>query len=188
MAVDGSRPTSAQRGAARCSSGGQEMDTDIDQQQLRSSWGSDRSADVAPWQNLQARLREGAAADAAECRRQASLASEGGASDAPMRGSVEGAPSVRSSLDGPTCSERQTSQLPLRAAARGGAPWHSHLASPRQGVDLDGASPDTLLQGRSSSGRKQRSDGRVSRGRGSGFGHGSSYCGAAALEWIAASG
>lgn len=144
---DAARPASAQRVAARCSSG-QEMETD-----LRSSWGSERSADVMPWQSLQARMREGAAGDAAECRRQASE----GPSDAPMRGSAEGAPSVRSSLDGRTPSERQTSQLPLRAAMRS-QHWNSHLASPPADADLDGTSPDPLL-GRSSGSRKQHSRG-----------------------------
>lgn len=161
--------------AARCSTG-QDMETD-----LRSSWGSELSADVAPWQALQARLRAQAGAPlsashpalhgddeeeeearrlgfAAGLPRGASTAALSEA-DAAMRGSAEGAPSVdgapstRSSLDGPACSERQTSQLPLRAAMRS-AQWHSHLASPA----AEGGSPDALL-GRSSGSSRQRSRG-----------------------------
>ncbi len=148
---------------ARCSTG-QDMETD-----LRSSWGSERSADVTSWQSLQARLREeagmgghagrlpsAAAGLAAAIHRQASMVSEGG--DAAMRsadcgGSVH---SGRSSLDAPSCSDRQTSQLPLRSAMRGPA-WHSHLASPPEGGG-DATSPDPLL-GRSSGSSKQRSRG-----------------------------
>ena len=151
-------------GLARCSTG-QDMETD-----LRSSWGSERSADVTSWQSLQARLREeagmaahagrlpsAAAGLAAAIHRQASMVSEGG--DAAMRGSADCGGSVhsgRSSLDAPSCADRQTSQLPLRSAMRGPA-WHSHLASPPEGGG-DGTSPDPLL-GRSSGSSKQRSRG-----------------------------
>lgn len=160
--------------AAERHSTGQDMETD-----LRCSWGSDCSADVSGWQGVQARLRDaanlaaspgpslrgspagsllgeqaGAARQpAAACRRQSSLA------DDPMRASADGAMSTRSSLDGgPSCSERQTSLVPLRAAMRS-QQWHSHLASP----PVDGASPDPLL-GRSSGPTSGR---RRSRGAGS---------------------
>lgn len=151
-------------GLARCSTG-QDMETD-----LRSSWGSERSADVTSWQSLQARLREeagmaapasrlpsAAAGLAAAIHRQASMVSDGG--DAAMRGSADCGGNVhsgRSSLDAPSCADRQTSQLPLRSAMRGPA-WHSHLASPPEGGG-DGTSPDLLL-GRSSGSSKQRSRG-----------------------------
>lgn len=152
-----SRPPSQQvmsrLGPQRCSTG-QDMETD-----LRQSWDSERSADVRPWQTLQARLREEASGPAAAAlqQRQASMASEG---DAAMRASGDGLPSARSSLDAPSCSvERQTSQLPLRSAMRG-EPWHSHLPSPPG----DDASPDPLLGRSTGSGRQRRRGSNSVRG------------------------
>ena len=159
------------------------METD-----LRSSWGSERSADVAGWQSLQARLRQEAGVEdgagtpycgggggvrlgspggtAASPLRQGSLAAEGepsGGGPCAMAGSTvdREAASQRSSLDGPACSERQGSLLPLRASVRPHQ-WGSHLASP---PGCDGASPDPLLAGHrdpSSSGNSRQRAGRSS--------------------------
>lgn len=168
----------AVRTAARCSTG-QDMETD-----LRSSWGSERSADVSSWQDLQARLREelGAGAEtpcgtirladqgaAAALQRHASLGTDdqacgggsgGAAPCAVLRASADcEAASIRSSMEAPSCTDRQASMRPLRASMRG-AQWQSHLPSPPG----DGASTDPLLgphQGPTSSGNAQhRSSGR----------------------------
>lgn len=157
------------------------METD-----LRSSWGSDRSADVAGWRSLQARLREEAdagdgvgtplggggvrrgslAGKAASLRRQADMATDEGPASGGRctvaRSTADGeAGSLRSSLEGPACSDRQGSLLPLRASLRPHQ-WGSHLASP---PGCDGASPDPLLAGHggpSSSGGSRQRAGRSS--------------------------
>jgi hypothetical protein len=159
---------------ARCSTG-HDMDTD-----LRASWGSDRSADVSGWRSVQARLRHAAElppspgpaalldspegslcgarpvggllpapAVAAAMRRRSTPA------DDPMRYSADGALSTRSSLDGPACSERQTSMVPLRSGEPRSHAWHSHLPSPPADA-RDGTSPDPLLGARSTGGGSRR--------------------------------
>ncbi|KAL4437247.1 hypothetical protein ABPG75_004386 [Micractinium tetrahymenae] len=166
--------------AARCSTG-QDMETD-----LRSSWGSERSADVTGWQSLQARLRDeagtgegagapydsggmrlgGLAGAATAPRQRAGPATEdepaGSGPCAMARSTADReAGSLRSSLDGPTCSDRQGSLLPLRASVRPHQ-WGSHLPSPPGGDD---ASPDPLLSGHrgpSSSGNSRQRSGRGS--------------------------
>jgi hypothetical protein len=173
------------------------METD-----LRSSWGSERSADISGWQALQARLREEAghthqlpSSASAGClpmledsehgqlqqhQHQHLERGAGAAQPAAPRhaarapaatadGDLNGAASLRSSLDGgPTCCERQTSMLPLRATMRS-SQWHSHLSFPP--LEGDGASPDPLLggQGAGSSGgsrQRSRSSNPVSQGAG----------------------
>ncbi|KAL4439429.1 hypothetical protein ABPG77_008758 [Micractinium sp. CCAP 211/92] len=162
--------------AARCSTG-QDMETD-----LRSSWGSERSAEVANWQHIQAQPQEEACAEdgagtphhdcsgvglgslggrVAGLHRQSSMGTEagpfGGVPRALARGTAAAeASSQRSSLDGPACSDRQASLLPLRASVRPNQ-WGSHLPSP---PGCDGASPDPLL-----SGHREASSGGSSRQR-----------------------
>lgn len=166
---------------ARCSTG-QDMETD-----LRSSWGSERSAEVANWQHIQAQTQERACAEdgagtphrgcsgvglgslggrVAGVHRQSSMATEAGPSGGVPRALARGtaaaeASSQRSSLDGPACSDRQASLLPLRASVRPHQ-WGSHMPSP---PGCDGASPDPLLSGHceaSSGGSSRQRAGRSS--------------------------
>eukprot|EP00887_Chlorella_sp_A99_P002150 scaffold21.g2150.t1 len=106
---------------------------------LRSSWGSDRSAEVTqPWETMRTVLPpEGS------CLRRPSsggrTASVGGA--AGLRQSTESL----ASLDGPACSEREASILPLRTALHGsGASDASQLSSP---APTPGATPGRRLLG-----------------------------------------
>ena len=117
------------------------LESDAD---MRSSWGSlERSTDVLPWREMQARLQdEHALLQSARRRGHAGGSSdqhEAGGSGAGERGKRgrEGqeaeamrlsTDSLRDSLEMPSCSERQASTIPLRTSMRGH--WQqSHLPS-----------------------------------------------------------
>lgn len=111
------RPMSQLTARSRQSS----MDAD-----LRSSWGSDRSAEITqPWEEMRLGLGEG------QHLRYPLGAAEGA-------GALEGSlPVLRqstdslSSLEGPACSERQASILPLHTSLlHGSGSDHSQLSSP----------------------------------------------------------
>ena len=107
---------------------------------LRSSWGSERSADVQqPWRSMQACLHD----QFAQVRRKShegGLAANGGASPGDigmhLRSSTDSL--LRESLELPSCTERQASLVPLRTSIRGHWQHKSHLhgASPGGGSAL----------------------------------------------------
>lgn len=120
------RPFSQLTDAGRRSHGG-DLDTD-----MRSSWGSERSADVQSWREMQARLHDeyvaAAAAQPGRQQRRSSSGAGGGLRDPAgqheaMHASVE---SLRDSLELPSCTERQISTLPLRTSMTGGRWQQSH--------------------------------------------------------------
>ena len=126
----GLRPMSSASERSLCSSGGGGMDTDLDHN-LRSSWGSELSAEgTLPWQEM----RHGPAPVEAHLHCP-SLATGGTAGGDSNTGELRQSTESLNSLDGPAISERQTSILPLRAAAHGSASeLSSQLGSPALGA------------------------------------------------------
>lgn len=114
-AQDHPRPMSKLTDGSRRSHAEMELD-------LRSSWGSERSADVLPWREMQARLHEEYAAVHA-ARQQQGGAGPAQSHEAMLRASSE---SLRDSLEMPSCTDRTASFVPLRTSIRGH--WQqSHL-------------------------------------------------------------
>ncbi|GAB4821573.1 hypothetical protein N2152v2_008619 [Parachlorella kessleri] len=102
---------------------------------LRSSWGSERSADVQlPWRGMQACLHE----QFAQVRRKsheggfaATSAASPDDTGMQLRGSTDSL--LRDSLELPSCTERQASLVPLRTSIRGHWQHKSHLHGPSPG-------------------------------------------------------